>query len=141
MNNMIPIIRRDKKISQARLAKMIGVSPSYLCKIEKSLQQPSVDFVKKCSEILEVPENELFPDKINSKELIKIMSQKNNPLWVERRKLGMKQVELARLVKCSPSYLSKVENNQLVPTDFFQSQCSKVLKKKRSYLFPFIQKK
>ncbi len=140
MKNMIPLLRRDKNISQVELAKKLGVSPSYLCKIEKSLQTPSYGFVQKCAEVLDVPEKELFPGKLNHKEITRVLAEKNNPIWIERTKKGLKQVELARLINCSPSYLSKVENNQITPTDYFQTICAKVLKKKRSYLFPIVQK-
>lgn len=136
MKNLIPYVRRKQRISQIELARKIGVSPSYLCKIEKSIQEPSLSFIKRCEEILNVNRDELFPERLTKNTITAICTNQAHPLWLERKKIGMKQIDLANRVQCSPSYLSKVERYQLQPTEFFKRQCAKVLKKSELDLFP-----
>lgn len=136
MKNVIAFVRREKKISQVRLASMIGVSPSYLCKIEKSIIEPSNLFIDKCSIALGVDRSVLFPRKISVKKIVIHPRAQKNSIWLERKRQGLKQVDLAKKINFSPSYLSKVETGQQDPTDFFKKQCSRVLKKKESELFP-----
>lgn len=125
-------------MTQLALAKKLGISPSFLCKIEKSIQPPSEKLVMRCAQIFGVTRSELFPE--NSKDHTRIFEYKRNlnPVWIERTKLGLKQNDLAKKLKCSPSYLSKVENGQIQPTDFFVNQCMHFFQMKKSDLFPKI---
>ena len=134
--NRITVLRREKKIKQIDLAKALDVSPSYLCKIEKSSQEPTAKFMKACSEFLEVPETEIFPGKRDRKEKLNTENAVSNNLWTVRRARGIKQYELARMLDCSPSYLSKVEKGMQRPNDKFKKACAKILKVKGSELFP-----
>lgn len=136
MKNVIAFVRREKRISQVKLAELVGVSPSYLCKIEKSIIDPSSLFIEKCCLVLEVDRSVLFPQKMSVKKIVVHARPQKNSIWLERKKQGIKQVELARRINFSPSYLSKVETGQQMPTDFFKKQCAKVLRKKESDLFP-----
>ena len=130
--NRISIIRREKKIKQRDLATALGISPSYLCKIEKVVQEPTDKFIKACSEYLGVSENELFspPNKKTKRK-----SQFKNKLWEIRQAKGIKQYELARILECSPSYLSKVEKGLQCPNDKLRKLCARVLKIKEKELF------
>ncbi|MDR3236961.1 MAG: transcriptional regulator [Spirochaetia bacterium] len=129
--NRISIIRREKKIKQTDLALALGVSPSYLCKIEKLVQEPSGKFMKACSECLDVPEAELF----ESGKKAGLNSNLKNKLWEMRIAKGYKQYELARMLHCSPSYLSKVEKGLQRPNDKVRKLCAKILKIKENELF------
>ena len=136
MENMIPYFRREKKIKQVDLARALKVSPSYLCKIEKGLQEPTERFVKSCAEFLNVAVEELFPVKKKKREKIRnIKSSHSNKLWSVRRERGIKQYELARMLDCSPSYLSKVEKGLQEPNGKFRKKCAKILKIKEIELF------
>ncbi len=136
MKNVIAFVRREKKISQVKLANLIGVSPSYLCKIEKSIIEPSSLFIEKCSIILGVDKSVLFPRNVSTRKIVVHSRAQKNSIWLERKKQGIKQVDLAKKINFSPSYLSKVETGQQDPTDFFKKQCARVLRKKESELFP-----
>lgn len=48
-------LRQDKKLSQRKLAALIGVSSVYMCKIESGAAIPSRDLLKKLSAYLGVP--------------------------------------------------------------------------------------
>lgn len=52
--------RVEKGIKQGDMAKWLGVTPQYLCKIEKGEAEPKRDLMKRASEILETPVQELF---------------------------------------------------------------------------------
>lgn len=136
MKNLIPFFRKKKNISQADFARMLGISPSYLCKIEKSSQIPSEKVVARCTLLLGVSREKLFPEREISRNAVPDRSSSFNPIWFERTRRGLKQRDLAKSLKCSPSYLSKVENGQIRPTDFFIKQCVHFFKKKESELFP-----
>jgi len=115
------------------MAEAMDVSPSYLCKIEKGLQDPTADFINKASNFLNIPNPKLFPEKIKKSEVHKLNSQ--NKLWTVRKERGIKQYELAEMLNVSPSYLSKVEKGIQHPTEKFRKQCAKVLKVKEKVLF------
>lgn len=134
--NRITVIRREKKIKQIELAEALDVSPSYLCKIEKASQEPTEKLMKACSEFFGVPEKEIFPGKRNNKEKLKTASVPINNIWTVRRARGIKQYELARMLDCSPSYLSKVEKGIQRPNEKFKKACAKILKIKGRELFP-----
>lgn len=118
------------------MAKDLNVSPSYLCKIENGVQQPSEKFIKACANYLNVPVNKLFPEKIDKIEIKKITNNNSNQLWLVRMNKGIKQNHLAKLLGCSPSYLSKVEKEIQKPNIKFKKKCAKILKVKEIELFP-----
>ena len=61
-HNNLWAVRQKKNMKQNRLAELLGCSPSYLSRIEKGLQRPSIRFRKKCARVLKVRESELFPE-------------------------------------------------------------------------------
>ena len=63
MHTIIPIIRRQRRIMQKAMAQALNVSPSYLCKIEKGIQEPNEAFKDACASYLGLPVDEIFPDK------------------------------------------------------------------------------
>jgi transcriptional regulator with XRE-family HTH domain len=59
-----------------------------------------------------------------------------NLLKIKRWEAGMRQYELASLLRCSASYLSMVENGRLEPTDEFKAKAAVSLNLKVEELFP-----
>ena len=118
------------------MAKDLQISPSYLCKIEKGLQEPSKKLMCSCAEYLSIPENELFPERTPKSKIENINSTFQNMLWSTRNARGIKQKDLARSLGCSPSYLSKVEKGFYDPNLKFKNKCAKILKIKVVELFP-----
>jgi putative transcriptional regulator len=133
---MIPYIRRKKNIKQYDMAKALRVSPSYLCKIEKGIQEPSDKFKQACAKYLNVSAPALFPQAIDDAKIRTINRSFSNKLWSVRKEKKIKQYELARHLRCSPSYLSKVEKGLQEPTVQFKKMCAKILKTKEHELFP-----
>lgn len=137
MANMILYYRRKKNIKQVDMAKALHVSPSYLCKIERGVQEPTEEFKKQCAKHLNVSIAKLFPENFpDKKEIINDFVPSKNKLWSIRISKGIKQYELAKMLHCSPSYLSKIEKGMQHPTDDFKKICAKVLKVKETEIFP-----
>ena len=58
--NKLWLARKKKNIKQNELAKNLGCTPSFLCKVEKGQKVPSDKFKKKCAKILKIKEVDLF---------------------------------------------------------------------------------
>lgn len=136
MNNILALLRRKKKIKQRELALILDVSPSYLCKVERELVDPTDSFRQSCAEYFDEQISILFPEEVRKKNEIYSDEQSANNVWSARRRKNIKQKKLAELVGCSPSYLSKIEKGKQVPTEKFKKKCAKVLKIKEAELFP-----
>jgi transcriptional regulator with XRE-family HTH domain len=136
VGNLIPYYRRKKNIKQYDMAKDLQVSPSYLCKIEKGIQKPTKKFIEACARYLNVSPNMLFSEKVDDLKLRSISKSFKNRLWSIRKDKKIKQYELARMLNCSPSYISKVEKGQLEPTSEFRKLCARTLKTRESDIFP-----
>lgn len=136
VKNLIPYFRRKKNIKQYDMARALNVSPSYLCKVERGTQEPTEQFKKACARHLNIPIKQLFPEKIEEKNVEKINNSFKNKLWSVRKEKSIKQYELANMLDCSPSYLSKVEKGLQEPTGSFKKACAKILKIRESELFP-----
>ncbi|HPJ34486.1 MAG TPA: helix-turn-helix transcriptional regulator [Spirochaetota bacterium] len=136
MENIIPILRRKNKIKQLDLARELDVSPSYLCKVEKGLVDPTDSFIESCSVILNESKDVIFPPE--GKKKVTTFHEKNftNNIWNVRQKRKIKQNRLAEMLECSPSYLSKIEKGLQQPNDKFRKKCAKILKIKETELFP-----
>jgi len=136
LENIIPLIRRKKKIKQLELAKALDVSPSYLCKVEKGLVEPTDSFRELCSSFLGESSDIIFPQQ-GEKSILNFGDKPFiNNVWSARQKKNIKQNKLAELLDCSPSYLSKIEKGLQQPNDKFKKKCAKILKIKESELFP-----
>lgn len=135
MANILPYIRRKMKLKQNDLAKALGVSPSYLCKIENGTMEPNEKFMDSCAEYLKVPRTVLFPTKVQKEKISTMEMNQKNRLWTVRQQKGIRQYELAKLLKCSPSYLSKIEKGLQKPSMNFKNRCAKLLKVKMQELF------
>lgn len=137
MGNKLSYLRRARGIKQYNLARTLNVSPSFLCKIEKGLQEPTDIFKKKCADYFNELEEIIFPVIDNKKESVfpEDVPGANN-LWRIRLKKNLKQNKLAELIGCSPSYLSKIEKGLQEPNSIFKKKCAKILKIKEMELFP-----
>lgn len=135
MANILPYIRRKMKLKQNDLARALKVSPSYLCKIENGTMEPNEKFITNCSEYLNIPRGVLFPDKVKKEKISTMEINQKNKIWTVRQQKGIKQYELAKLLKCSPSYLSKIEKGLQRPSKSFKNRCAKLLKVKVQELF------
>ena len=63
LGERIKTIRKDQKMSITELAEKAGVAKSYLSSIERNKQtNPSIQFIEKVSEALEVSVNDLLYD-------------------------------------------------------------------------------
>lgn len=60
MNNKIKEKRQQLNISQYKLAELVGLSQSQISKIETNKRNLKAEELKKISEMLKVPVNELF---------------------------------------------------------------------------------
>jgi transcriptional regulator with XRE-family HTH domain len=127
-------MRRQRKIKQNDMAKALNVSPAYLCKVEKGVMEPTEDFKKLCASYLKSTVKELFPRKVDFTAVTK-KRKSSNKLWDYRQKKGVKQNDMAEMLKCSPSYLSKVEKGHSEPTPDFRKRCSRILNVRESELF------
>lgn len=67
MENRLAEIRKQKKIGQAYLVKMLGVSRQTISAIENGRCTPSLELALDLAELLEMPVNEIF---IRKKESI-----------------------------------------------------------------------
>jgi transcriptional regulator with XRE-family HTH domain len=137
LGNKLSHLRRARGIKQYNLARTLDVSPSFLCKIEKGLQEPTDIFKKKCADFFNEQEELIFPVTENKKDTV--LSEGvpgSNNLWTIRLKKNLKQNKLAELIGCSPSYLSKIEKGLQEPNSTFKKKCAKILKIKEMDLFP-----
>ena len=137
LENRISFLRRTKGIKQYDLARVLEVSPSFLCKIEKGLQEPTDIFKNKCADYFNERVESIFSlvDERKGNNHVTGESTHNN-LWIVRIKKNLKQNKLAELLGCSPSYLSKIEKGLQSPNVTFRKKCAKILRIKEIELFP-----
>jgi transcriptional regulator with XRE-family HTH domain len=115
-------LRIQSNMTQRRLASMLGVDFSYLSKIENGvLPPPSEKVLRKLSSILgmDIDELEISAGRVPG-DIIQIMSQKNRSdfgvmIRDRRLKLGLTQVNIAKHVGITSTYLSKIENSVMPP--------------------------
>ncbi len=136
LENKLSLLRRTRGIKQYDLARTLEVSPSFLCKIEKGLQEPTDVFKNKCAAYFDQNAELIFSVQENKDDLISGDEFTANNLWAVRLKKNIKQNKLAELIGCSPSYLSKIEKGLQKPNGLFKKKCAKILKTKEIELFP-----
>ena len=115
-------LRRKHGVSQRELARKLGVTPSYICKVERDAEEPSDEFMHACEQALAALGDE--------------PATEVNRLWEYRNRTGMTQRELAKALHCSPSYVSRVEKGTLRPTDLFVTECARLFGVRASRIFP-----
>lgn len=136
MDNMLPLLRRKRMITQRDLARMLDVSPSYLCKVEKGMIEPAETFRNSCADFFNDTVENIFVVKPVMHMEHQGEARFHNNLWSARIKKNIKQNQLAGQLGCSPSYLSRIEKGLQLPSIKFRRQCAKILKISESELFP-----
>jgi putative transcriptional regulator len=96
MKNNIAHLRRNKGIKQYDLARMLRVSPSYLCKIEKGIIEPTEKFMKDCARHLKIAQDELFVRNQNGNDVSDGAAKEGNILWAVRKEKGSNSIPLLR---------------------------------------------
>ncbi len=135
MNNHIYMLRKKRGIKQYDMARALGVSPSYLSKIETGAQDPTEKFKSSCAKYLKTSVDKLFNDSAVEDIYPEFSNGLKNKLWAVRRELGIKQYDFAKKLKVSTPFLSKVELGLLEPPEDFKNLVSKVLKMEKKELF------
>lgn len=135
MNNHIYMLRKKRGIKQYDMARALGVSPSYLSKIETGAQDPTEKFKSFCAKYLKTSVDKLFNESAVEDIYPEFSNGLKNKLWAVRRELGIKQYDFAKKLKVSTPFLSKVELGLLEPPEDFKNLVSKVLKMEKKELF------
>ncbi|EMY61570.1 DNA-binding helix-turn-helix protein [Leptospira terpstrae serovar Hualin str. LT 11-33 = ATCC 700639] len=117
------------------MARALGVSPSYLSKIETGAQDPTEKFKSSCAKYLKTSVDKLFNESAVEDIYPEFSNGLKNKLWAVRRELGIKQYDFAKKLKVSTPFLSKVELGLLEPPEDFKNLVSKVLKMEKNELF------
>lgn len=135
MNNHIYMLRKKRSVKQYDMARALGVSPSYLSKIETGSQDPTEKFKIACAKYLKTTVDKLFNDSVVEEIYPEFSTGLTNRLWAKRREMGIKQYDMAKKLKVSTPFLSKVELGLLEPPESFKKQASKVFKMEQDELF------
>ncbi|HMV45357.1 MAG TPA: helix-turn-helix transcriptional regulator [Leptospiraceae bacterium] len=129
------MLRKKRGIKQYDMARALGVSPSYLSKIETDSQEPTERFKVNVAKYLKTSVEKLFNEQPVEEIFPEFSTGLTNKLWAKRRELGIKQYDMAKKLKVSTPFLSKVELGLLEPTEEFKQLASKVFKMEQSELF------
>ncbi|AXX16132.1 MULTISPECIES: helix-turn-helix transcriptional regulator [Leptospira] len=129
------MLRKKRGIKQYDMARALGVSPSYLSKIETGSQDPTEKFKQSCVKYLKTTLERLFNEQPVEDVYPEFSEGLTNRLWAKRRELGIKQYDMAKKLKVSTPFLSKVELGLLEPPEDFKNMASKALKMKKEELF------
>lgn len=135
MKNHIYMLRKKRGIKQYDMARALGVSPSYLSKIETGSQDPTEKFKQSCVKYLKTTLERLFNEQPVEDVYPEFTEGLTNRLWAKRRELGIKQYDMAKKLKVTTPFLSKVELGLLEPPEDFKNMASKALKMKKEELF------
>jgi transcriptional regulator with XRE-family HTH domain len=123
------------------MATALGVSPSYLSKIETGAQDPTEKFKINCAKFLKVTVESLFSDKDIEEVFPDFTENLGNRLWALRRIKGIRQYDMAKKLEVSTPFLSKVELGLIDPPESFKKNCSRIFKLPVNELFLTDQKK
>lgn len=93
--NNLRRIRKDKKITQERLAELCQTETSYIGQIEIGKRFPSISLIEKIADALDIPAYQLFKETKTttfSKEEIEILGSKTSEFVIkELEKLLLKK--------------------------------------------------
>ena len=101
--------REDREIGLRKMAKKIGISPTYLSKIERDeFSPPAEDKVKAIAEILDVDVDELLAlaGKVSSDITQIIREHPHNMASLIRGTRGMSEGEMAKVLKEIAEYMA-----------------------------------
>ncbi|MCB1159011.1 MAG: helix-turn-helix transcriptional regulator [Leptospiraceae bacterium] len=129
------MLRKKRSIKQYDMARALSVSPSYLSKIETNSQEPTEKFRVNAAKYLKTTVDKLFNEEPIETVFPEFSEGLVNKLWAKRRELGIKQYDMAKKLKVSTPFLSKVELGLIEPTEEFKQLASKVFKMEQEELF------
>lgn len=135
MKNHIYMLRKKRGIKQYDMARALGVSPSYLSKVETDTQEPTEKFKQNAAKYLKTTVEKLFNDQPIEEVFPEFTQGLTNKLWAKRRELGIKQYDMAKKLKVSTPFLSKVELGLIEPPEEFKQLAAKVFKIDKDELF------
>lgn len=135
MKNHIYMLRKKRGIKQYDMARALGVSPSYLSKVETDTQEPTEKFKQNAAKYLKTTVEKLFNDQPIEEVFPEFTQGLTNKLWAKRRELGIKQYDMAKKLKVSTPFLSKVELGLIEPPEEFKQLAAKVFKMDKDELF------
>jgi transcriptional regulator with XRE-family HTH domain len=135
MKNHIYMLRKKRGIKQYDMARALAVSPSYLSKIETDSQEPTEKFKVNAGKFLKTTVDKLFNESAVEVIYPEFSVGLSNKLWAKRRELGIKQYDMAKKLKVSTPFLSKVELGLIEPPEDFKQLASKVFKMEQKELF------
>ncbi|MCX7999209.1 MAG: transcriptional regulator, partial [Leptospiraceae bacterium] len=122
------MLRKKRGIKQYDMARALGVSPSYLSKVETDTQEPTEKFKQNAAKYLKTTVEKLFNDQPIEEVFPEFTQGLTNKLWAKRRELGIKQYDMAKKLKVSTPFLSKVELGLIEPPEEFKQLAAKVFK-------------
>ena len=79
--------RKEKSLSQMKLAELCNTATSYIGEIESGLKFPSIDMVQKISETLDLPAYKFFIDDNGQKDSHEMSYQQRQQLITSLQKL------------------------------------------------------
>ena len=135
MKNHIFMLRKKRGIKQYDMARALNVSPCYLSKIETNNQEPTEKFKTNVAKYLKTTIDKIFNNQPVEEVFPEFSNGLSNKLWAKRRELGIKQYDIAKKLKVSTPFLSKVELGLIEPTEDFKTQAAKVFKTSKTELF------
>lgn len=87
ISTVVREVRKEKGLTQERLAELIGVSPGYIGQIERNETLPSAAILSKIVEVLGVDANSLFFEQADSKSLSKEIAIRASRLSMENQEV------------------------------------------------------
>jgi transcriptional regulator with XRE-family HTH domain len=135
MKNHIYMLRKKRGIKQYDMARALSVSPSYLSKIETDSQEPTERFKQNVAKYLKTTVEKLFNEERVEEIFPEFSTGLTNKLWAKRREMGIKQYDMAKKLKVSTPFLSKVELGLMEPNEEFKQLASKIFKLEQNELF------
>lgn len=129
------MLRKKRGIKQYDMARALNVSPSYLSKIETDTQEPTEKFKINSAKYLKTTVEKLFNTSPVEEVYPEFSTGLPNKLWSKRREMGIKQYDMAKKLKVSTPFLSKVELGLIEPPNEFKQLASKIYKMDSKELF------
>ena len=132
--NYLKQLRNKNNLSQKELARLAGIDPSTLCRLEQGSRKPTPRMVRKLARALEQPLEELM-DRAELKQIAE-----NLPVFAERlhrlrRQSGLSQEQLAQVLDCQKSVLAGCESGRKPPGYLLSLKIARYFNVSLDYLF------
>lgn len=136
--------RKEKRMSQGMLAKIIGVTPSAISSYERNVKNPSIRMAFKIADVLNESVEKLWGeeykikkefDKYNSCGIISKDMVSQNKLRDIRKQKGLTQKELADEANLSKNMIWLIEQSKRIPSITVAKKICKALGVKLDDIF------